>query len=106
MTVRLPSHEHYASAVEKELAWLPIFKSLLTLPIPVPVAQGKPTDEYPPWSVNQWIEGDTVTHTNVVNLKRFAEDLTGFLKELEAIDASHGIPSGIQNFHRGGNLSV
>ncbi|RXZ83891.1 aminoglycoside phosphotransferase family protein [Paenibacillaceae bacterium] len=107
MTVRLPSHEHYASAVEKELAWLPIFKPLLSLPIPVPVAQGKPTNEYPlPWSVNRWIEGDTVTHANVVDLNRFAEDLAGFLKELEAIDASHGIPSGIQNFHRGGNLAV
>lgn len=107
MTVRLPSHERYASAVEKELTWLPIFKTHLSLPIQVPVAQGEPTNEYPlPWSVNQWIEGDTVTHANVLNLNGFAEDLAGFLKELEAIDASDGIPAGIQNFHRGGNLAV
>lgn len=107
MTVRLPSHERYASAVEKELTWLPIFKPLLSLPIPVPVAKGEPTDEYPlPWSINRWIEGDTVTHDNIRNLNEFAEDLAKFLKELEAIDASRGIPAGVQNFHRGGNLAV
>lgn len=107
MTVRLPSHERYASAVEKELTWLPIFKPLLSLQIPVPVGKGEPTDEYPlPWSVNRWIEGDTVTHANISDLNRFAEDLAGFLKELEAIDASLGVPAGVQNFHRGGNLAV
>ncbi|MFF2089866.1 aminoglycoside phosphotransferase family protein [Paenibacillus sp. NPDC058174] len=107
MTVRLPSHERYASAVEKELTWLPIFKPLISLPIPVPIAKGEPTDEFPlPWSVNRWIEGDTVTPNNVCDLNEFAEDLAGFLQELEAIDASRGIPAGIQNFHRGGNLAV
>jgi aminoglycoside phosphotransferase (APT) family kinase protein len=107
LTVRLPSHERYASAVEKEQIWLPIFQPLLSLPIPVPVAKGEPAGEYPfPWSVNRWIEGETVTHANVPDLNRFAEDLAGFLKELEAIDASRGVPAGVQNFHRGGNLAV
>ena len=107
MTVRLPSHERYASAVEKELTWLPFFKSRLSLPIPVPVAQGEPTSEYPlPWSVNRWIEGDIVTHANIASLNQFAEDLAAFLRELEAIDASRGVPAGIQNFHRGGDLAV
>lgn len=107
MTVRLPSHEHYASAVAKELTWLPVFQPSLSLPIPAPVAKGEPTDEYPlPWAVNRWIDGDTVTHGNIRDLGEFAEDLAGFLKELQAIDASRGVPAGIQNFHRGGNLAV
>ncbi|WP_145132817.1 aminoglycoside phosphotransferase family protein [Paenibacillus sp. Y412MC10] len=107
MTVRLPSHERYASAVEKELTWLPVFKPLLSVPIPVPVAKGEPTDEYPlPWSVNLWIDGDTVTHNNISDHNQFAEDLASFLQELEAIDASGGVPAGVQNFHRGGNLAV
>ncbi len=107
MTVRLPSHERYASAVEKELRWLPVFKPRLSLPVPVPVAKGEPTEEYPlPWSINEWIEGDTVTRSNIISLNGFAEDLAGFLKELEAIDASLGIPAGVQNFHRGGSLAV
>ncbi|WP_336780063.1 aminoglycoside phosphotransferase family protein [Paenibacillus illinoisensis] len=107
MTVRLPSHERYASAVQKELTWLPIFKPYLSLPIPAPIAKGEPTADYPlPWSVNQWIEGSTVTAENITDLNTFAEDLAGFLIELEAIDTSQGIPAGIQNFHRGGNLAV
>lgn len=92
MTVRLPGHERYASAVEKELTWLPIFKPLLSLPIPVPIAKGEPTDEYPlPWSINRWIDVDTVTPNNIRDFNEFAEDLAGFLKELEAIDASRDI---------------
>jgi aminoglycoside phosphotransferase (APT) family kinase protein len=107
MTVRLPSHERYASAVEKELTWLPIFQPHLSLPIPAPVAKGEPTDEYPlPWSVNRWIEGETLSHANIRDLFEFAEDLARFLQELEAIDASRGVPAGVQNFHRGGNLAV
>lgn len=107
MTVRLPSHERYASAVEKELTWLPAFKPLLSLPIPTPIAKGEPTDDYPlPWSVNRWIEGETVTHANVSDLNQFAEELAGFLNELQAIDASGGVPAGVQNFHRGGRLAV
>lgn len=107
LTVRLPSHERYASAVEKEQVWLPIFKPQLSLPIPVPVAKGEPTKEYPlPWSVNRWIEGETVTPANIRDVNGFAEDLAGFLKELQAIDASNGVPAGIQNFHRGGTLAV
>lgn len=105
LTVRLPSHERYASAVDKETTWLPVIKPYLSLPIPVPVAKGEPTDEYPlPWSVNQWIEGEPVNESNVRDLNAFAEDLAMFLKELEAIDASSGIPAGIQNFHRGAIL--
>lgn len=107
MTVRLPSHKRYASAVEKELTWLPVFKSQLSLPIPAPVAKGEPTEEYPlPWSINRWIEGETVTHANIRDVNEFAEDLASFLKELEAIDARGGVPAGTQNFHRGGNLAV
>jgi len=107
MTVRLPSDERYASAVQKEQIWLPRFQHHLSLPIPAPLAMGQPADEYPlPWSVNRWIEGDTVTHDNIHSLNQLAEDLATFLLELQAIDASDGIPAGVQNFHRGGNLAV
>lgn len=107
MTVRLPSHERYASAVAKEMKWLPVFKPHLSLPIPVPLAKGAPTDDYPlPWSVNQWLEGHTVTTSNIRDMKEFAVDLAAFLKELQAIDAKEGVPAGGQNFHRGGDLSV
>lgn len=107
MTVRLPSAECYASAVEKEMKWLPIFKSQVTLPIPAPIANGKPTKEFPfSWSINKWIEGETIKHSNISDLNQFALDLANFLIELGKIDSTGGIPAGVQNFHRGGDLSV
>ncbi len=47
MTVRLPSASQYALAVEKEQRWLPVLAPHLPLPIPVPLARGKPGDGYP-----------------------------------------------------------
>ncbi|MCZ6853344.1 MAG: aminoglycoside phosphotransferase, partial [Gammaproteobacteria bacterium] len=44
MSVRLPSANHYAAAVAKEQTWLPRIASCLPLPIPTPLAMGKPCD--------------------------------------------------------------
>ncbi|MGZ9584321.1 aminoglycoside phosphotransferase family protein [Paenibacillus marinisediminis] len=107
MTVRLPSGEGYAPQVEKELYWLPKLKPLLSLPISTPLAKGEPTELYPyPWSINQWIKGETVNHANAKNLNQFAADLARFLKELQSIDASDGPIAGAHNFYRGGDLSI
>lgn len=106
MSIRLPSHERYAAAIEKEWTWLPILAQQLSIAVPKPIAKGEPMDEYPlPWLINRWIEGDTVTHDNT-DAKALATDLAMFLNQLTAIDASEGIPAGPQNFHRGGNLVV
>ncbi|MFS0722400.1 aminoglycoside phosphotransferase family protein [Paenibacillus sp. 1P07SE] len=107
MSVRLPSHERYAAAVAKEMHWLPILQPQLSLPIPSPVAEGKPTAAYPlPWSINRWLEGETISATNVLDRSRLAVDLAAVLQELQAIDASGGMPAGTHNFHRGGDLAV
>lgn len=106
MAVRLPSHERYAAAVEKEWHYLPILAKQLSLPITTPIAKGAPTNAYPlPWLVNSWLEGEPVTHTNI-DQPAFALNLAAFLAELSSLDASEGIPAGVQNFHRGGNLAV
>lgn len=107
LTVRLPSHERYAPAIEKEQRWLPVLGPRLSLPITVPVAKGEPTAYYPlPWSVNRWVAGEPVTSENTPDRERLAEDLAVFLQELQAIDAGQGPPAGEHNFHRGGNLAV
>src|SRR6476619_7611351 len=42
----------------KEFDWLPRLAPLVPLEIPVPVAQGGPTDQYPWfWYVFTWVEG-------------------------------------------------
>lgn len=107
MSVRLPSGEGYAPQVEKEQKWLPILAEKLSLPIPIPLAKGNPTTEYQwPWSVNKWLEGDTLSHSNLDNLNQLAKDLGSFLKELQAVDSSGGPLAGEHNFYRGGLLSI
>ena len=107
MTVRLPSDKCYVPQVEKELRWLPILAQYLSLPISSPIAKGEPTKEYAfPWLINKWIEGDSVTKENVMDLCAFAVDLATFLKELEAINTDNGPLAGKHNFFRGGDLNV
>ncbi|MCW9132051.1 aminoglycoside phosphotransferase family protein [Bacillus paramycoides] len=107
MSVRLPSDAVYVPQVEKENKWLPILSKEITLPISSPIAKGNPSAEYPwPWSINKWIEGETVTKENVRDLDEFATDLGSFLVELQSIDASNGPKAGAHNFYRGGLISV
>lgn len=107
MSVRLPSAAAYAPQVEKEQQWLPILSKELTLPIQIPLVKGEPNEEYPlPWSINKWVEGETLTHQNINDLNQFARDLGAFLIELQSIDASRGPLAGEHNFYRGGNLAV
>lgn len=106
LTIRLPSGKEYEPQIQKEAKWLPVLAQHLSLPITAPVAKGEPTPEYPlAWSINRWLVGETVTHTNV-DLQKFAIELARFLKELEAINAENGPQSGTHNFYRGGDLSV
>lgn len=107
MSVRLPSAAAYAPQVEKEQRWLPILSKELTLPIQIPLAKGKSNEEYPlPWSINKWVEGETLTYQNIKDLNQFARDLGAFLIELQSIDASGGPLAGEHNFYRGGSLAV
>jgi aminoglycoside phosphotransferase (APT) family kinase protein len=103
MTVRLPSAEGYVRQVEKEQRWLPILAPSLPLPIPLPRAAGVPGEGFPwPWSVYEWIEGDTLSSTNIRDLDRLAEEIAEFLVALRAVDATNGPLPGGHNFQRGG----
>ncbi|MFY0762391.1 aminoglycoside phosphotransferase family protein [Metabacillus dongyingensis] len=107
MSVRLPSAACYATQVEKELKWLPILSEKLSLPISTPLAKGNPSEEYPwSWSINKWLDGETLSHNNINDLNQFAIDLGTFLIKLQSIDASGGPLAGKHNFYRGGPLSV
>lgn len=107
MTVRLPSGPGYASQVEKEFTWLPYLQKHLTMTISSPIAKGRPGCGYPyAWSINKYLEGETLTDQNINSLDEFADDLAKFLKNLQAIDASKGPMAGIHNYYRGGNLAV
>jgi len=107
MSVRFPSAARYAAQVEKEHCWLPLLAPHLPLTIPKPLAMGVPTDAYPyHWSVYKWVVGQVASVENIDDLSGFARTLAEFLGQLHAIDASGGPEPGIQNFYRGGSLSV
>ncbi|MGE7931535.1 aminoglycoside phosphotransferase family protein [Viridibacillus arvi] len=107
MSVRMPSAASYVPQVEKEQKWLLILSKDLSLPISTPLAKGNPSEEYPwPWSINEWIEGESLTHKNIHDINQLAKDLGAFLIELQSIDASKGPIAGEHNFYRGESLAV
>lgn len=107
LSVRLPSADVYAAQVEKEQRWLPVLAPQLPLPIPAPVARGRPGCGFPrPWSVYGWLEGVHATVERVADLEQFAADLADFLTALYAIDPEGGPPPGQHNFLRGGPVET
>lgn len=107
LIVRLPSHAAYTAQVAKEQCWLPRLAGHLPVAIPMPVAKGMPTYEYPwHWSVYRWIAGQTARVAKIPDLPAFAVDLAQFLTALQRLDVSGGPPPGPHNFYRGGSLNT
>ena len=79
LSIRLPSHQRYATQVEKEHRWLPFLAPSLPLPIPEPVAMGKPSRDYPfHWSIYRWIEGENTTFDKIRDIQEYAKMLASF----------------------------
>lgn len=107
LSVRLPSAAGYREQVAKEQRWLPRLAPQLPVPIPEPVAVGRPGFGYPwSWSVNQWLDGEPAFAGWVDDDVRLAEDVAGFLLALQAIDPTGGPPPGTHNFLRGAPVGV
>jgi aminoglycoside phosphotransferase (APT) family kinase protein len=107
LSVRLPTGSWYAKQVEKEQRWLPVLARQVPLPIPAPVAQGAPDDEFPfPWSVYRWLEGEPAAGAPVADRTEFATALARFLNALAEVDATGGPEPGEHNFFRGAPLGT
>ncbi len=109
LSIRLPSAERYAAKVPIEHKWLPKLRSKLSIPIPTPIAIGKPNKNYPwNWSIYGWIEGQSanVMSLDDMILEKLALQLADFLNELHAIDSSDGPLYGKHNFFRGSSPIV
>ncbi len=101
MSVRLPSGQHYAKAVQLEQRWLPRLAPQLPVPIPQPLAMGQPGEGYPwQWSIYRWLEGEVATRQNTPDLGQFATALAEFLLCLQSVD----IGGGPKRSLRGGRL--
>ena len=100
LAVRLPRIDWAVDNVAKEQRWLPVLAPHLPLPIPVAVASGAPTAEFPhPWGVVPWLPGRVATLDGLDDPVQTARDLAGFVRSLRAVDATDG-----PRHHRGGSL--
>jgi aminoglycoside phosphotransferase (APT) family kinase protein len=107
MAARLPSNSGYVLQVAREHRWLPVLAPQLPLPIPVPLAKGRPALGYRhDWSVYRWIDGATARPDRIDDLARFATALGEFLTALQRVDPTDGPPAGPHNFYRGGPLTT
>lgn len=107
MTVRLPSGSAYVPQIEKEAKWLPFLAKYLSYPIPNPIVIGKPSENYPfIWSVNSYLNGETVNEDNISDKSHFAKELASFLRELQSIDTTDAPEAGEHNFFRGASPKV
>ncbi len=107
MTVRLPSGKAYEAQIQKESRWLPYLQKHLPYAVSAPIAVGQPGCGYPyMWSVNRWIEGETLLEDTAVPKKGLARDLASALRELQAAGCAGGPRGGAHNFYRGCTLDT
>lgn len=93
LSVRLPRRNGRTTPGSKELEWLPKLAPLLPVDVPVPVAQGRPSDEYPWfWEIHSWLEGETVP-VEEIDAIRAARDLAALIGALRAVPPE-GAPRG------------
>jgi aminoglycoside phosphotransferase (APT) family kinase protein len=107
MAVRLPRRPGGAEQSEKLHRWLPALGPSLPLAVPVPLARGTPTAEYPAhWSVCAWLEGTPASSAPLADPVQAALALAGFVSALQRIDASGGPVPGHHCFFRGVPLAA
>jgi aminoglycoside phosphotransferase (APT) family kinase protein len=93
LAVRLARRNGRAEPGGKEFEWLPRLAPLLPLDIPVPIAQGRPSADYPwYWDVLTWIQGETVP-VEEIDAVQAARGLAAFVAALQDVDPT-GAPRG------------
>lgn len=90
---RLPRRRGWERDLERELRWLPALAPRLTLMVPEPVAEGRPTTRYPlPWAIYRWIEGEPHAVSPAADEEQAAADLASFVAALREVDLAAEAP--------------
>ena len=104
LVARLPRIHWAVGQTDKEFEWLPRLARYLPLDAPRPLRKGVPGFGYPwPWSVYEWLEGESALDVAVDDATVAALDLPAFLRALRAVPA-HDRPPAVPG-GRGGPLS-
>ena len=93
LSVRLARRKGPTRPGGKELEWLPRLAPSLPVEIPVPVAQGRPSDDYPWfWEIHRWVDGETVPIEEIDAIQA-AQDLAALVGALRQVSPD-GAPPG------------
>jgi len=93
LSVRLPRRNGSMKPGSREFDWLPRLAPLLTIDVPVPVVQGRPSDDYPWfWGIHRWVEGEMVPVTEI-DVFQAASDLALLIGTMQQISPA-GAPPG------------
>ena len=77
------------------------------MPVPVPIALGRPAQVYPfDRSVSRWLDGEVLSRTPGPDEVALAEDLASFLVALRSVPAAGGPPAGPLTAWRDAPLEV
>lgn len=103
LLVRLPRTPESAQRTRKEHRWLPELGAKLPISIPVPIAMGAPSEDYPSaWSVLPWLPGQTADHQgSALDESSVAVRLAEFVVAMRDVNASDELLPGTHNFFRG-----
>jgi aminoglycoside phosphotransferase (APT) family kinase protein len=97
LSVRLARRDGPTEPGGKEIEWLPKLAPSLPVEIPVPVAQGRPANDYPWfWEIHRWVEGETVP-VEQIDGSQAAHDLATLVSALQQVSPENaprgrGIP--------------
>ena len=102
MVVRLPRTQGAVAGIEVEARSLHLLAPLLSVPIPVPLAKGKPSETYPwVWSVYSWLPGKNPMPGRLEDTDAFTRDIIHFIEALHRVDLPEKEPA-----RRGGSLEM
>jgi aminoglycoside phosphotransferase (APT) family kinase protein len=106
LSVRLPRREGPTEPGSVELEWLPRLAPVLPVEVPVPVAQGRPSTEYPWfWEIHSWVDG-AILPVEEIDAVQAAHDLAALVEALQRIDPAdappgRGIPLAVRDEQMG-----
>jgi aminoglycoside phosphotransferase (APT) family kinase protein len=102
LALRMPMTPGAVGGLLKEVRWLSVVAAHVSLAVPEVVARGEPDQGYPfPWAVVRWLDGEDALTAEFDSMDQLADDLGGFVRELQSIDMTDAPAPGSDGFVRG-----
>ena len=95
LVVRLPHLQKWEQSLLDEWIWLPKLAPHLPFALPVPVALGKPSENYTcHWAIYRWIDSQPYEDSLIDDEPQAAADLAAFIQALRSVNSTGAPPGG------------